>query len=122
MKILNLTQHQATPEQQQSGVFDCDNRELLSKLLTFTRQPDHALIKSKARALVVFAQMHGAKKVMIGGAPYLMSLLEAELIREGIQPLYAYSERVSEDQVQPDGSVRKVNVFRHLGFIEAYRP
>ncbi|MFR4518417.1 MAG: hypothetical protein ACLT40_00460 [Fusobacterium sp.] len=30
--------------------------------------------------------------------------------------LYAYSERVSEEVHQPDGTVKKVNVFKHLGF------
>lgn len=29
---------------------------------------------------------------------------------------YAYSERVSEEIHQPDGTVKKVNVFKHLGF------
>lgn len=29
---------------------------------------------------------------------------------------YAYSERVSEEVHQPDGTVKKVNVFKHLGF------
>lgn len=31
---------------------------------------------------------------------------------------YAYSERVSEEVHQPDGTVKKVNVFKHLGFFE----
>jgi len=29
---------------------------------------------------------------------------------------YAYSERVSEEVHQPDGTVKKINVFKHLGF------
>jgi hypothetical protein len=34
-----------------------------------------------------------------------------------ITPLYAFSVRESVEQALADGSVRKVNVFRHAGFI-----
>ncbi len=57
--------------------------------------------------------------VMIGGAPWLMAPLEANLKLNGIKVLYAYSERVSEEVVNEDGSVSKRNVFKHLGFYEA---
>jgi hypothetical protein len=30
--------------------------------------------------------------------------------------IYAHTDRVNEDQVQPDGSVRKISVFRHKRF------
>lgn len=56
-------------------------------------------------------------KAMIGGAPYLMAPLERELMRRGVAPVYALSDRVSEEQAQPDGTVRKVNVFKHVGFL-----
>jgi hypothetical protein len=55
---------------------------------------------------------------MIGGAPYLMGALEKALRECGFTPVYAFSKRESIDQPQPDGSVRKVAVFRHLGFVE----
>lgn len=32
--------------------------------------------------------------------------------------LYAHSERVSQDEPQADGSVKKVSVFKHVKFIE----
>ena len=44
--------------------------------------------------------------------------LEAALRQQGFTPLYAFSVRESADQTQPDGSVRKVAVFRHVGFVE----
>ena len=47
-----------------------------------------------------------------------MSSLEAELIAFSIQPVYAFSGRVSVDEVQADGSVVKKTVFRHVGCIE----
>jgi len=57
--------------------------------------------------------------VMIGGAPWLMAPLEANLKLNGIKVLYAYSERVSEEIENEDGSVSKRNIFKHLGFYEA---
>ena len=57
--------------------------------------------------------------VMLGGAPWLMAPLESNLKLNGIKVLYAYSERVSEEVVNKDGSVSKRNVFKHLGFYEA---
>ena len=55
---------------------------------------------------------------MIGGAPYLMSALENALMAVGIKPLYSFSERVSMEETIADGTVRKTNVFRHVGFVE----
>ena len=56
---------------------------------------------------------------MIGGAPYLMAPLEKELRGWGLVPVYAFSVRESTEVVQDDGSVRKVNTFRHAGWVEA---
>ena len=36
----------------------------------------------------------------------------------GVPAVYAFSVRESVEQPQPDGSVRKVNVFRHVGFVQ----
>lgn len=58
-------------------------------------------------------------QAMIGGAPYLVERLARRLKELEVTPLYATSERVSVEETQPDGSVRKVQVFQHLGFVEA---
>lgn len=55
---------------------------------------------------------------MVGGAPYLVDRLVRRLKEMGVTPVYALSERVSEERETPEGRV-KVQVFRHLGFIEA---
>ena len=60
--------------------------------------------------------------VMIGGAPFFMESLATALRREGYCPVYAFSRRESVEQVQADGSVRKVAVFRHLGFVVGTYP
>jgi len=49
-----------------------------------------------------------------------MGPLENALLAKGVKPLYAFSLRVSEDQVQPDGSTKKVGVFRHAGWVSPY--
>lgn len=118
-QILNLTQHLATPEQIAQGVIEPEDKAEVQHHLTFDCIPDKDVIIFKATMLSGIARKSGAKKAMIGGAPYLMSTLEAFLKADGITPVYAYSERKSQEQHMPDGTVRKVNVFEHIGFIEA---
>lgn len=118
MKIVNLTQHAATPEQVEQGVEDLQGQALadLRALLTFNELPTPGSVAARALALAAFAEGHEA--AMIGGAPYLMPALEAALLEAGVLPLYAFSRRESLDVPQEDGSVRKVAVFRHLGFVQ----
>jgi len=118
--IINLTQHPASPEQREAGVFDLEGDALcaLKRALTFDDLPTAGEILQRAREIVAIARETGAKKAMIGGAPYLMSELELALLYAGITPLYAFSRRESEETVQPDGSVKKQTVFRHIGFVE----
>ena len=118
MRIINLTQHSSTPEQ---GVIDLldEEKSYLVKLLTFTSIPTSEDILNRAIALADMAHFNGATHAMVGGAPYLMSTLEKVLKEMGIIPLYAFSERVSEEVTNPDGSVTKVNVFKHMGFVKA---
>ena len=122
--IINLTQHNATPEQITAGVVDvpAELKAELSALLTFNNLPskeeiDEAAMKVAAMA-VICTQGSTAPVAMIGGAPFLMSALEAALRHYGIKPLYAFSERASEEKIEADGTVRKVNYFKHKGFVE----
>ena len=55
---------------------------------------------------------------MIGGALWLMKPLIEELENIGT-PLLAFTKRVTEEVKQLDGSVKKVAVFKHEGFIPA---
>ena len=116
MKIVNLTQHAPTPEQIAAGVFTSSAEAAIKPLLTFDTLPDVSNVVFKARSLAKIAVASGATHAMIGGAPYLMSPLQWHLQQVGIVPLYAFSERVSSEEVQPDRSVRKVNTFKHGGF------
>lgn len=118
--ILNLTQHNASREQIEAGVENvpASISEEVKKLLTFNSLPSKSDIDARAKELANIALQCGARKAMIGGAPYLMSALEEALKENGIKPLYAYSERVSVEVELEDGSVVKRNVFKHLGFVE----
>jgi len=117
--ILNLTQHSATAEQVAVGVVEPQNKEVVKNLLNFetTESLDCFEREDRAQQLATIAVASGAKCAMIGGAPFFMSELERALSLVGISPVYAFSKRESVDAVQPDGSVRKTAVFRHLGFV-----
>jgi len=119
--IINLTQHPATPEQIAGGVFDLQGRglEALKALLTFDTLPTTAEVATRAEAIAVLslASEWETSHAMVGGAPFLMAPLAAALAARGTRALYAFSVRESVETVQPDGSVRKVAVFRHGGFV-----
>jgi hypothetical protein len=120
MKIVNLTQHPATPEQIAQDVFDLpqDERERIGGLLTFDEIPSADDLRYRAKEIAYTASRWLPRAAMIGGAPFLMALLEQELREQCITPVYAFSRRESVEELQTDGAVKKVNVFRHLGFVE----
>lgn len=118
LRILNLTQHNATPEQLAAGVFEPKQKEFVKKLLTFDEIPTRDELMKRAITLSAVAWESKADGALIGGAPYLTGFLERELKRTGIKPVYAFTKREVLEFPQPDGSVKKVAVFRHLGFVE----
>lgn len=115
--ILNLTQHSATLEQINSGVIEPEDKMKVINLLSFNSLPSKDTLIFKAHLLASYARKCGAKKAMLGGAPFFMPFLERALISMEIEPIYAFSVRDSKEEVQPDGSVKKVNFFRHAGFV-----
>jgi len=119
-KILNLTQHPATPEQVSAGVFEPQDKSEVQRLLTFDDLPSSEEVWDRARKLAQIARREGATSAMIGGAPYLMAPLEEELVQGGssVAPLYAFSVRKSVEKVV-DGQTVKASVFVHIGFYRA---
>ena len=127
--VINLTQHKATPEQVAQGVVDLPDevRQALVVALTFDDLPTLAEIEDTAEVVAELACQNGLggddgdspwpEAAMIGGAPFLMALLETALKARGIRPVYAFSRRESDETTKPDGSVVKTNVFRHVGFV-----
>lgn len=117
MKIVNLTQHNSTHDQQEQGLFDLSEATALKTLLTFNSLPTKAEIRERAESIAQLAQDTNAPFAMIGGAGYLMASLESALIAKGITPLHAFSQRVSVEKHNEDGTVSKENIFKHVGFI-----
>lgn len=127
MKILNLTQHNATTEQIAAGVVEPHHKghkEAIRGLLTFDSPPSREAMRGRAERLAKIAVKYTrgkspVRRAMIGGAPFFMAHLEQALRDYGIQPVYAFSVREVVEETQQDGSVRKVAVFRHAGWVEA---
>lgn len=129
--ILNLTQHSATSAQTADGLVDLTELDAadIRSLLDFKTLPSREEIEKRAKDIAALAygileeesERRGEeiRTVMIGGAPYLMGPLERALESLRISAVYAFSERRSVDIQQPDGSVRKVAEFAHLGWIPA---
>lgn len=121
MKILNLTQHDATPNQIEDGVIEPEHneKESIKRLLTFNVKPEKDDIEARAWLLSDIALRSKCKAVMIGGAPFLMPELSKCLKERGIRVLFSFSLRKSiEKPNEKDGSVEKVSVFEHIGFVE----
>lgn len=116
MRIINLTQHEATPDQIAAGVVEPSSsaKERIKKLLTFDELPSLDELFNRSYKLAEFAETY--TYAMIGGAPYLMRNLELALEEAGVTPCYAFSVRRSEEITLPNGAVEKKVVFRHLGF------
>ena len=121
MAILNFTQHAATAEQVATGVIDLMQHDLasLKELLNFVGLPTADEIYEHAYAIAALAENLFAERVMIGGAPFLMPVLQMALQKRGITVLYAFSERVSVEK-EIEGKVIKTNEFKHSGFVEVF--
>jgi hypothetical protein len=125
--VWNATQHTATADQKDQGVVDLpeEAREKLCHLLTFEELPTAEVLRVRSTIIAGFVMAAGAKpgdRVMVGGAPFFMEELSHSLRSVGYQPVFAFSRRESVEKVMPDGSVQKVAVFRHLGFVETKTP
>ena len=115
--MLNLTQHEGTPDQ---NLQEPSAKALVEKLLTFHGVPTQEQITEAVDALAAIAQAESNDfKAMIGGAPWLMAPLERALQRVSITPCYAFSERKSIESIE-NGEVVKKSVFVHIGFVEAF--
>ena len=120
--IINLTQHTFTPEQamdlRERGIEIVDgDSDRIKRYLTFNSLPDEDDLNYSAWHLAKLANEAGVDVAMIGGAPYFMPYLEEALKERGIKPIYAFTMREAEERLQIDGSVEKVSVFKHKGWV-----
>ena len=65
--------------------------------------------------VVAFAEENGIEAFHVAGFPAAVTALCID-IYPTTPIFYAYSERMSIEEPQPDGSVVKKNVFKHKGF------
>lgn len=131
MSIMNLTQHAASPEQKEAGVFDLPSEALsqVRDLITFRDLPSSQEMKDRAADVAAIAASLAspddrddpeggfALEAMIGGAGFFMRHLEDALNEQGIKPIHAFSQRVVEETIGDDGAAVKTARFKHLGFI-----
>lgn len=122
--LINLTQHALTDEQIKS-VEHTFTPEGFNKYLTFDTMPTAQDVYVKAvdmfKKLVSVLEHEGIYAhdctVLLGGAPFFMSVCEEMALHYGFHYCYAFSKRTSEEVKQPDGTVKKVSVFKHEGWI-----
>ena len=126
--IINLTQHPTSAEQKAAGVVDlpAQEREALKSLLTFEGISTVQEVLAVAEEVAELACQNGLSgdegdspmpdQAMVGGALWLMAPLCAALRVRSIDPVFAFSARVTSEVTQPDGTVTKVADFKHLGF------
>lgn len=124
--VINLTQHIATYEQIVDGVVEPSNiaKEKINKYLTFNDLPTLHDLRKRASILTNIAKHECIKYqtnlVMIGGAPYIMGILEEALKLRGMLPVYSFSIKHVIEEIQEDGTIIKRTVFEHIGFIKPY--
>ena len=141
--IVNLTQHKLTTAQRVAGAVELDvpshklrtiekpdgkggtlyRNERKEDYLTFHIPPKPSWIVHNAGALCRMAIDHRwasdqPKWALLGGAPYLMSVLEKLLVSQHIQPVYAFTRRESVETVDSDGTVTKTSKFAFGGWVK----
>ena len=123
--MLNLTQHALTAEQWRDGAVEPDQeiKAEIQKLITFDSSviahPEQIQDRAKALATLIRREYSLLDKALVGGALYFMPALVKEVNEVGIQPYFSYTDRVSQETHNPDGSVTKTLVFKHLGWVAA---
>lgn len=117
--MYNLTQHPASAEQIAAGVVDPSptDKQAIVELLTFDSIPTSLDVWQRAHDILAIAKNAGHTQVMIGGAPYLITEMVSQAPLYRLTCAHAFTIRESAEITQPDGSVKKVAIFRHMGFV-----
>lgn len=67
-------------------------------------------------SLMLFCKMNNIEGMHLAGFMPAVQLVNYQAAKKEIETFYAYSERVSIEEVQTDGSVLKKSIFQHKGF------
>ena len=126
-RIINLTQHPFS--QDQLNEFELaditadniiDTNDTVKSIITFTGEIDVSVIQERAQQLSQYIAQYVDDKpclAMVGGVPFFQMAVNVACLNHNVLPLAAYSECVSVETVQADGSLTKQNIFKHKGFI-----
>lgn len=121
--MINLSNHPSTnwPQEQIDAARELDGREVVD--LPFPSVPTDAVrawdIVSLARGLTLRLaglRKEGHRAVMVAGEPAMSVALVAIVQGLGMQAFCAVTVRDAVEERLPDGSTRKVSVFRFQGF------
>ena len=116
-KILNVSNHQLTNEQvaELRNKWEVEVMELPEglKQMWSNLTPDNYKMVSNAIKGFAFDEENEIVMLHVAGFPAAVNYLCNEYPGTC---LYAYSERVSVDVPQDDGSIKKVSQFKHKGF------
>ncbi len=93
---------------------DFKNLELKDDLKARWAQMDPETYARTCNDVVEYAELNGINAMHLAGFPPAVVLICMDIDR--IPLYYAYSERVSIENVKEDGSVEKRNIFKHKGF------
>jgi hypothetical protein len=124
--MISILAHKLTPEQLTSlGRVPIHISELDRELAALIADCPAArsMLFDMARRLVNHALKDEDGIILAGsGSPAFTACLGiclgADRDADRVRLLFAHSERISEDQLQPDGSVRKISIFKHVKFFE----
>ena len=122
--MISILAHKLTPEQVgELGEEPTHIREIDPKLAALIADcpAQREMLFDMARTLCDLAMKREDHRILAGsGSPaFTASLgicLGLNAGYDNVVLIFAHSERVSEDQPQPDGSVKKVSTFRHVKF------
>jgi len=119
--MINILAHKLTPEQvaelggEPKHIRDLDPG-LAAQIANCPM--DRGTLVDMAQNLVFRACDDDARILAGSGSPAFTALLGAIAAKEGVGLVFAHSERVSVDEPQPDGSVKKTVIFKHVRFFE----
>ena len=122
--FINLTQHPLSNEQRAWANEHCmavvETDADTKSVLDFKELPTKEDLEKRADSIVSklgtrHPDFH--RTAMIGGAPFFMAVLERKLKAAGIQPVYAFSKRVSIETTNEHGEVTKTSVLKHEGWV-----
>jgi hypothetical protein len=127
MIVYNFTMHEATQEQASQGVINLHGSDLVKLKAHLLFQPTYtnqdlldAMLGLGEMMKARDPDLSGEVSFMVGGLPNLMCALTQ--LAPIYQLVFADSERKSVDHHMPDGTVKKVAVFKHLGFRPMFIP